>query len=119
MCCDTDLCSAGIFFTASGDAPAPGPVDLSVNWVQPDEEIGSKAPGVFLSTDESGNVVPIETMGVFTLSARDAAGNALSASGIGVSVGFGFRLFVLRNDGTWHLEPCRPPAEYAVGQRQV
>jgi len=97
--------SANAFFTDSGNALAPGPVDLSVNFVEPDKDIGTKAPGVFQSTDESGNIVPIETMGVFTLSASDAAGNALSASGIGVSVGFGFRLFVLRNDGTWQLEP--------------
>ena len=100
---------ANAFFTTTGGAPALGRVDFSVNFVQPDEDIGSKAPGVFLSKDESGNVVPIETMGVFALSARDADGNALSASGIGVSVGYGFRLFVLRNDGTWHLEP-KPPA---------
>jgi len=96
---------ANAFFTTTGGAPALGRVDFSVNFVQPDEDIGSKAPGVFLSKDESGNVVPIETMGVFALSARDAEGNALSASGIGVSVGYRFRLFVLRNDGTWHLEP--------------
>ena len=95
---------AGAFYTASGSAPV-GPVDLSVNFVQPSEDIGVKAPGVFFSTDESGNVVPIETMGVFALTARDTTGEALFASGISVSVGSGFRLFVLREDGTWQLEP--------------
>ena len=95
---------AASFFTASGSVPV-GSVYLSVNFVQPGEDIGDKAPGVFVSTDENGNAVPLETMGVFALSAKDAMGEALSASGIGVSVGFGFRLFVLREDGTWHLEP--------------
>lgn len=78
-------------------------VSIFVNYIPPDLDIDSRAPGVFRAVDGSGLLTELQTGGVFTVTAEDESGNRLSSPGLLVTARHNFKLFVLTPDQTWKL----------------
>ncbi|XP_052799326.1 uncharacterized protein LOC128230937 [Mya arenaria] len=95
---------ANSFFHRDGGNLVP-PVELSLTYIEPTVDNVENAPGVFFSTDENGNIVPIETQGVFVMTATDANGEPLDSAPITVISKDGFALFILNGNGQWTLIP--------------
>lgn len=93
---------ANSFYDADGN-PVEGNVNVFLNYIPPDLGINDRAPGVFRAVDESGSLQALQTGGVFTVTAEDSSGNRLSSSGLPVTAGNNFKLFVLQPDQTWKL----------------